>query len=67
MKKYGVILNKKKSNQEGIMKSFQPNVICYYYQQINLSENLFADMFNDNYALWLASNDSDWDISQISE
>ena len=50
------------------MKSFQPNLIChYYYQQINFNDNLFADMFNDNYALWLASNDSDWDISQISE
>lgn len=49
------------------MDSFQPNLICYYYQQINIPDNLFAGMFNENYALWLASNDSGWDISQISE
>lgn len=52
------------------MKSFQPNLIChyYYYQQINsIENNLFAGLFNNNYALWLASNDSGWDISQMSE
>lgn len=50
------------------MKQYQFNVVCHYYhQQIGEQYDLFADMFNDNYAMWLASNDSAWAIFHTSE
>lgn len=50
------------------MKEYQFNMVCYHYhRQIGEKLNPFADLFNENYAMWLASNDSAWDIFQTSE